>query len=261
MNDVAEIKKSRGNRRNRSIQKSKRIVRRIVENNLIRKVSFDDYRVRVRDVYDGPRGAILATASMLSLHLPLGERILKQREFDLRGFSRILDVGSGAGQLAQHVVKYCDADAKIVCCDLSCEMLRRARTRLARMSKRRSMPRFVTADLTALPFEDKSFDCVSCGYVLEHLPDPRAGLAEVARVLRPGGHVLLLTTEDTFAGALTSRFWCCRTYNRRELWRTCDQLGLSWKKEIWFTDVHKALRAGGIVVDIEKVEKAVPSIQ
>ena len=95
-------------------------------------------------------------------------------------------------------------------------------------------------------------DCVTCGYVLEHLPDPRTGLAEMARVLVPGGRMLLLATEDSFSGAWTSRLWHCRTYNRLELYRVCQQLGLRWKKELWFTKMHRVLRAGGICVEIER---------
>jgi hypothetical protein len=64
--------------------------------------------------------------------------------------------------------------------------------------------------------------------------------------------MLLLTTEDNFSGAWTSRLWYCRTYNRQELRRTCAELGLAWKKELWFTRVHKLFRAGGICVEIEK---------
>ena len=45
-------------------------------------------------------------------------------------------------------------------------MLRRARTRL-----KSTVPSHVAADLSRLPFADESFDCVTCGYVLEHLPD------------------------------------------------------------------------------------------
>ena len=126
-------------------------------------------------------------------------------------------------------------------------MLRRARTRL-----KSPLPSHVAADLCHLPFADDSFDCVTCGYVLEHLPDARPGLAELSRVMQPGGRMLLLTTEDNFSGAWTSRFWCCRTYNRQELFRTCQELGLVWKKELWFTRMHKLLRAGGICVEIEK---------
>jgi ubiquinone/menaquinone biosynthesis C-methylase UbiE len=126
-------------------------------------------------------------------------------------------------------------------------MLRRARNRL-----KSAVPSHVAADMCHLPFADNSFDCITCGYVLEHLPEARPGLAEIARVLRPGGRLMLLTTEDNFSGAWTSRFWYCRTYNRRELRHTCENLGLAWKKEIWFTRMHKLFKAGGICVEIQK---------
>jgi len=71
-------------------------------------------------------------------------------------------------------------------------------------------------------------------------------------VLKPGGRLLLFATEDSFSGAWTSRLWLCRTYNRQELLRVCESLGLRCKKEIWFTKMHKAMRAGGICVELEK---------
>jgi ubiquinone/menaquinone biosynthesis C-methylase UbiE len=220
---------------------------KLLENDLINRVSYDEYREKVRDVYGGPQGALLATASLLSLHITLGDRLLRERRFDLRGARDILDVGSGAGQIAKHLLKYADPAARITCCDLSPEMLRRARNRL-----KNPLPAHVAADLARLPFADASFDCVTCGYVLEHLPDARPGLAELARVMRPGGRMLLLTTEDNFSGAWTSRLWCCRTYNRYELRRTSEELGLVWKQELWFTRMHKLLKAGGICVEIVK---------
>jgi SAM-dependent methyltransferase len=228
-------------------RRRKSVINRLLEDKLIQRVSYDEYRAKVRDVYAGPKGAILATCSLLSLHKPLGERLLRERKFDLRGAREILDVGSGAGQIAGHLLKYSDPEARITCFDLSPEMLRRARKLL-----RSDRPRFLVADLSRLPFPDASFDCITCGYVLEHLPDARTGLAELARVMVPGGKMLLLTTEDSFGGAWTSRIWCCRTYNRQELLRTCRELGLSPRKELWFTLVHKLIRAGGICVELVK---------
>jgi ubiquinone/menaquinone biosynthesis C-methylase UbiE len=219
----------------------------LIENDLIRKVSSDEYRSKVKRVYGGPKGAVLAACSLMSLHSPLGERLFRSRKYDLRGSRSILDVGSGAGQIAGHLLKYADPEASITCIDLSHQMLRRARNRL-----KSNRPSFVAADLAHLPFADGSFDCVTCGYVLEHLPDPEPGLSEIARVLTKGGRMLLLTTEDNFSGALTSRMWYCRTYNRHELMRLCEGLGLSWKQELWFTRMHKAMRAGGICVEIQK---------
>ncbi len=227
--------------------KPKKMLHRIVENDSIRRLSLDEYQEKVRSVYGGPKGALLATCSKLSLHEPLGERLLRVRKFDLRGVQSILDVGSGAGQIAKHLIKYADRDARLTCCDLSLPMLRRARTRL-----KSPWPRYVVGDIGLLPFDNESFDCVTCGYVLEHLPDPRVGLGEVSRVLKTGGRMLLLTTEDSFGGAWTSRMWCCRTYNRAELRRICLELGLHWTNELWFTRVHKMFRAGGICVEIEK---------
>ena len=224
-----------------------KIFQKIVENDLIRRVSYEQYREKVLDVYDGPQGALLATASLMSLHITLNDRLLRERKFDLAGARNILDVGSGAGQIAKHVLKYRDPDARLTCCDLSAEMLRRARQRM-----KSHEPAYIAADLAKLPFADETFDCVTCGYVLEHLPDARTGLAELARVMMPGARMLLLTTEDNFSGAWTSRFWCCRTYNRAELYETCQDLGLAWRKELWYTRMHKLLKAGGICVEIVK---------
>ena len=221
--------------------------RRLVEDDTIRRVSLDEYQAKVKDVYGGPQGALLAAASLVSLHLPLTERLFRTREFDLGGMKSILDVGSGAGQLAKHVLKYSDRGAQITCMDLSQPMLRRARHRL-----RSGVPAYVAADLSALPFADESFDGVTCGYVLEHLPDPRMGLSELARVMRRGARMFLLATEDSFSGAWTSRIWCCQTYNRHELMRLCESLGLRWNRELWFTRLHRAIRAGGICAEIEK---------
>ncbi len=234
-------------RRAKRQRRPRKVLRRLIENDLIRRVSYDEYRDKVQRVYGGPKGALLSTCSMISLHLPLGERIFRSRKFDLRGARSILDVGSGAGQIARHLVKYADTDAKITCIDISHQMLCRARNRL-----KSPVPNFVTADLAHLPFADGAFDCITCGYVLEHLPDPKPGLEQLARVLQTGGRMFLLATEDSFSGAWTSRMWCCRTYNRHDLMRLCEQFNLRWKKEIWFTKMHKAFRAGGICVEIEK---------
>ena len=243
------LRKARKTRTRRE-EKPGRKVLNFVENDLIKRVSVEEYKDKVRDVYGGPQGALLATCSVISLHVHLGERLFRKRQFDLTGVGYILDIGSGAGQIAQHLLRFSDPGTMVTCTDLSSDMLRRARLRLRRQYLPLEQVRFLSADLSNLPFEDGSFDCVTCGYVLEHLPDPRPGLTEMSRVLKPGGRMLLLATEDSFAGAWTSRFWCCRTYNRKDLRQICHELGLEWHKELWFTRMHKLIRAGGICVEI-----------
>ncbi len=240
---LEKVKPRRAKRKRRQ-----KVLHRLIQNDMILTASSEEYRKKVKRVYGGPKGALLTAASMVSLHIPLGERLFRTRKFDLRGLHSILDIGSGSGQIAGHLLKYGEPDAKVTCTDLSKRMLRRARIRL-----KSTRPTFVAADLAHLPFPDGSFDGLTCGYVLEHLPDPKPGLSEMARVLSKGGRMLLLATEDSFSGACTSRIWSCRTLNRQELKRLCEELGLRWKQELWFTRMHKVMRAGGICVELEKM--------
>ena len=52
---------------------------RIVENDLIHRISADEYRDKIKDVYGGRKGALLATASKVSLHIQLGRRLMRTR--------------------------------------------------------------------------------------------------------------------------------------------------------------------------------------
>ncbi len=222
-------------------------LKRLVKSEFIHTVNFCEYRRKVQAVYNGPRGALLIAFSMLSGHLSLGGRLLQSSAFDLTGRKRILDVGSGPGQLAGWVLRRCDVGASLTCVDLSRRMLQRSRRRL-----KNRMTLSVAGDITRLPFADESFDCITCGYVLEHLPNAQLGLAELARVLIPGGTLLLVTTEDNQLGAWTSRLWHCRTYNRDELRRNCQQVNLTWRRELWYSRIHQALKAGGICAELQK---------
>ncbi|HEX5380518.1 MAG TPA: class I SAM-dependent methyltransferase [Phenylobacterium sp.] len=60
------------------------------------------------------------------------------------------------------------------------------------------------ADAAALPFADQSFDVVVACHMLYHLPDPAAGVAEIARVLAPGGTALVATNGEGTMGELTA---------------------------------------------------------
>ncbi len=202
---------------------------------------------RVRNKYDGAQGALLALSSFVSLHEPLIGSILHSRKFDVTGCRSILDVGSGAGQILGHLLKEVSADARVVAFDLSHQMLKRARVRM-----QNRQPEYVVGDMTQLPFPDASFDCITCGWVIEHLPDPRPGLRELARVLKPNGRLLLMATEDTLQGFVVSHTWNCRTLNRQELRDACEEVGLTWRKQMWFSPVHRMLRMGGILVQVEK---------
>jgi SAM-dependent methyltransferase len=212
-----------------------------------RRRSFADYRRFVQQHYDGLPGKLTAFTGLLTGHEALAGRLIRPGAFDIRGCKRILDAGCGNGRYSRFLLRQADSDALLTGFDYSQGMLQRARDRLGA-----ERARLVAADLTRLPYADSSFDAIVCGWVLEHLPDPRPGLCELARVLQVGGKLLLLTTEDTFNGAMCSRMWHCRTYNRGELRRVCAECGLDWRRELWFSRLHARLRLGGIIVELGK---------
>lgn len=224
-----------------------RALRRLVEFQGIRKLPLLQYRNSVRKLYDGPAGAVLALASLVSLHEPLIGKLLRNGDFKIGTRKSILDVGSGAGQIMGHLVRMADPEARLVSFDLSPAMLKRARQRL-----KSERPLSVAGDLMRMPFADESFDFVTCGWVIEHLPDPVPGLKEISRVLRPGGSVLILATENSLPGTVVSHTWKCRTYSRQELQSACETAGLHWSRQFWFTPVHRLLRIGGILVEVTK---------
>jgi SAM-dependent methyltransferase len=101
-----------------------------------------------------------------------------------------LDAGCGDGRYLVAIAQSNVAPQRIVGTDISERILQTARAAAA--------PRdveLVRANLEALPFEDASFDVVLCAQVIEHLLDARAGVSELARVLRRGG-ALVLTTDN-----------------------------------------------------------------
>ena len=94
---------------------------------------------------------------------------------------RILEIGIGSGH---NFAFYGDAAAEVVGVDMSAALLGKAATRA---SKRRLPVRLVLADGSGLPFAEASFDAAVLTWTLCSIADPAAALAEIRRVLRPGG--------------------------------------------------------------------------
>ncbi len=100
-----------------------------------------------------------------------------------------LDVGAGTGDLTFALVRA--GATRVVGVDFCEEMLAVARTK-ARAQVPDGTTSFLAADALNLPFLDCSFDCVASGFLLRNVANLRAGLFEMARVLKPGGRLVCL---------------------------------------------------------------------
>jgi demethylmenaquinone methyltransferase/2-methoxy-6-polyprenyl-1,4-benzoquinol methylase len=102
---------------------------------------------------------------------------------------RALDVGTGTGDLALALVE--SGARQVVGVDFVTDMLTSARAKITRAG-RQDRATVLQADALHLPFADDSFDCVVNGFLLRNVGDLPAALAEMARVLRPGGRLVCL---------------------------------------------------------------------
>lgn len=101
-----------------------------------------------------------------------------------------LDVCCGTGDLTLELARRVAPDGKVIGCDFSEPMLDLAREKAAARSA--SGVRFEWADALQLPYDGERFDAISVGFGVRNLADLDRGLREMARVLKPGGRLVIL---------------------------------------------------------------------
>jgi len=107
----------------------------------------------------------------------------------VRAGQSVLDVASGSGDLAAAFAKRVGSAGRVVMTDINEAMLRVGRDKLI---DRGLFPPLALCDAEKLPFPDGTFDAVSVAFGLRNMTHKDRALAEMARVLRPGGRVLVL---------------------------------------------------------------------
>jgi demethylmenaquinone methyltransferase/2-methoxy-6-polyprenyl-1,4-benzoquinol methylase len=105
-----------------------------------------------------------------------------------RAGERVLDLAAGTGTSS---VTFTAAGAACVACDFSLGMLRAGAERLGAPEARPGPVRFVAGDALRLPFGHQVFDAVTISFGLRNVADPDAALAEMFRVTRPGGRLVI----------------------------------------------------------------------
>jgi len=113
-----------------------------------------------------------------------------------------LDVGTGTGDLALELRR--QGATHVVGVDFSSEMLATARAKAAAAGQ--AGHSWALANALALPFGEDAFHCVTNAFLLRNLPDLRTGLAEMVRVLVPGGHLVCLDATQPPRGPFGSLY-------------------------------------------------------
>jgi SAM-dependent methyltransferase len=132
-------------------------------------------------VYDAMSGLLLGS---------LFDRIAADVAAVAPDAAEVLEVGCGPGRLSLRLARRHGLDVTGV--DLDPAMIERARTNAGRPGDRDvRRPSFLVGDVASLAFPDGSFDLVVSTLSMHHWADPTAGLAEIGRVLRPGGRALV----------------------------------------------------------------------
>jgi demethylmenaquinone methyltransferase / 2-methoxy-6-polyprenyl-1,4-benzoquinol methylase len=118
--------------------------------------------------------------------------------------SRVLDVATGTGDLALELARRVGPDGEVVGSDFAEAMLQRARAKATASP----LPhlRFEWGDALALPYDDARFDAATVGFGARNFADLGRGLAEMRRVVRPGGRVVVLEITSPTKPPLSTFF-------------------------------------------------------
>lgn len=159
----------------------------------------------------------------------------------------VLDVATGTGRLPLALLRQWDYRGRVVGLDLSQRMLDIARRRTYAQRHRVGL---VAQDAMALPFANDRFDAVTCIEALEFLPEPQEALAEMARVLKCGGDLLISNRAGTDALFFPGR--ACRPRTLEDKLRTLGLVGVQtrrWQVHYDLVQAHKPRDSNGTWLD------------
>ena len=144
---------------------------------------------KVRDVFDRVAGRYDLMNDLLSLGLHRAWKAFAVALSGVRAGEKVLDVAAGSGDLSRAFTRKVGASGQVWATDINGSMLAVGRDRL--LDDGRVCPA-VQCDAEKLPFPDAYFDCVSVAFGLRNMTRKEAALAEMGRVLKPGGRLIVL---------------------------------------------------------------------
>jgi demethylmenaquinone methyltransferase / 2-methoxy-6-polyprenyl-1,4-benzoquinol methylase len=168
------------------------------------QVPTEDKARRVRGVFESVAGNYDLMNDLMSAGLHRAWKRFTVETSGVREGARVLDVAGGTADLARLFSDRVGAAGSVVLTDINGAMLAAGRDRL--LNEGRILPA-VQCDAEALPFPSMHFDCVCIGFGLRNVTHKEAALAEMRRVLRPGGTVLILEFSRVWAPLQPAYDW------------------------------------------------------
>lgn len=155
-----------------------------------KKVSPEEKTELVRGVFSSVASRYDVMNDLMSLG---SHRLFKRMTVEMSGVregQRVLDLAGGTGDLAALFADVVGASGTVVLADINAEMMAVGRERL--LNRGFAQVQFCQANGEALPFADDTFNCVSIGFGLRNFTNKVSALAELLRILKPGGVLLVL---------------------------------------------------------------------
>ncbi len=168
---------------------------------------------RVSGMFDQVARRYDLTNDVLSLGNDRLWRVATRRAIDPKRGERILDLAAGTGASSAALAS---SGAEIVAADFSPGMIAEGRRRFGAQAPGGGIPNltFAEADAAALPFADDEFDAVTMSFGLRNVAEPKKALAELLRVTRPGGRLVICEFSHPPSPAFAGLY---RFYNGRVL--------------------------------------------
>jgi demethylmenaquinone methyltransferase/2-methoxy-6-polyprenyl-1,4-benzoquinol methylase len=154
-----------------------------------RRVAEEDKAAQVGALFDRVAERYDLMNDLMSLGLHRAWKAFAIAVARVRPGERVLDVASGSGDLARALARRVGPQGTVCMSDINARMLARGRDRVLDAG---GLAAAVRCDAERLPFAERSFDCVTVAFGLRNMTHKQAALAEMVRVLKPGGRLLVL---------------------------------------------------------------------
>jgi demethylmenaquinone methyltransferase / 2-methoxy-6-polyprenyl-1,4-benzoquinol methylase len=155
------------------------------------EVPVEEKAARVRAVFESVAGNYDLMNDLMSAGVHRVWKRFTLAQTALRPGQRALDVAGGTGDIAAGMAKQVGERGLVVLTDINAAMLAEGRDAMTDRGLVGNI-RYSLANAECLPFPDSSFECVTIGFGLRNVTDKQAALRSMARVLKPGGQLLIL---------------------------------------------------------------------